>query len=294
MLTRVRAFFAERGVLEVETPTLSAGGVTDPQIESLVSRVAGLPQDLYLSTSPEFAMKRLLAAGSGDIYQLCKVFRDGERGRWHNPEFTLLEWYRIGFDDGALMSEVELLVGELLAPERRFPEAQRLTYSEAMRQYAGVDPHTAEDRELDGATQRLGLACDAPLDRDAKLDLLMGLAVGPQLGRGRPCFICDYPASQASLARLKPGLRRGWRRASSSTSTASSSPTAFTSWPILWNSMRGSSRIWRRGAPAARSSRAWMTGFWRHSRRECPTVRGLRSASIDWRRSRSARAACPR
>jgi lysyl-tRNA synthetase class 2 len=208
MLTRVRAFFAERGVLEVETPTLSAGGVTDPQIESLVSRVAGLPQDLYLSTSPEFAMKRLLAAGSGDIYQLCKVFRDGERGRWHNPEFTLLEWYRIGFDDGALMSEVELLVGELLAPERRFPEAQRLTYSEAMRQYAGVDPHTAEDRELDGATQRLGLACDAPLDRDAKLDLLMGLAVGPQLGRGRPCFICDYPASQASLARLKPGLPR--------------------------------------------------------------------------------------
>jgi lysyl-tRNA synthetase class 2 len=208
LLAHVRAFFAERGVLEVETPTLSAGGATDPQIESLVSRVAGIPGELYLTTSPEFAMKRLLAAGSGDIYQLCKVFRDGERGRWHNPEFTLLEWYRIGFDDAALMSEVELLIAEMLAPERRFPAALRLGYAEAMRQYAGVDPHIAEDRELDGAARRLGLACETGLDRDAKLDLLMGLAVGPQLGRERPCFIYDYPASQASLARLKPGLPR--------------------------------------------------------------------------------------
>ena len=205
MLARVRTFFAERGVLEVETPSLSAGGVTDPQIESLVSRVAGVPGELYLTTSPEFAMKRLLAAGSGDIYQLSKAFRDGERGRWHNPEFTLLEWYRIGFDDAALMSEVELLVALLLAPERRCPPARRLSYAEAMRQYAGVDPHSADDRELDNAAQHLGLACKADLDRDAKLDLLMGVVAGPQLGRDRPCFICDYPASQASLARLKPG-----------------------------------------------------------------------------------------
>jgi len=169
MLARVRTFFAERDVLEVETPTLSAGGVTDPQIESLVSRITGLPHEFYLSTSPEFAMKRLLAAGSGDIFQLCRVFRDGEQGRWHNPEFTLLEWYRTGFDDAALMSEVELLVGELLAPERRFPRAERLTYATAMRQYAGVDPHTADDRELDRAAQRLELACEADLDRDARL-----------------------------------------------------------------------------------------------------------------------------
>jgi lysyl-tRNA synthetase class 2 len=208
MLSCVRAFFAERGVLEVDTPALSSGGVTDPQIESLVTRVAGIADGFYLTTSPEFAMKRLLAAGSGDIYQLCKVFRDGERGRWHNPEFTLLEWYRIGFDDAALMSEVELLIARLLAPERRLPAARRLTYAAAMRQYAGVDPHTADDRELDAAAQRLGVACEADLDRDAKLDLLMGLAVGPQLGREGPCFICDYPAAQASLARLKPGLPR--------------------------------------------------------------------------------------
>ena len=208
MLARTRAFFAERGVLEVETPILSAGGVTDPQIESLMSRVAGMQGEMYLMTSPEFAMKRLLAAGSGDIYQLGKVFRDGERGRWHNPEFTLLEWYRIGFDDAALMSEVELLIALLLAPGRLLPTAQRLTYAEAVRQYTGVDPHTADHRELDGAARRLGVACEADLDRDAKLDLLMGLVVGPQLGRDRPCFICDYPASQASLARLKPGLPR--------------------------------------------------------------------------------------
>ncbi len=192
-------------MLEVDTPILSAAGVSDPQIDSLVTRVRGQPQPLYLSTSPEFAMKRLLAAGSGDIYQLCKVFRDGEQGRWHNPEFTMLEWYRIGFDDAALMTEVEELIGELLAPERPVGRAVRLTYAEAMRQYAKVDPHTADERELELAAQRLGVACEAELDRDAKLDLLMGLTVGPHLGRGAPCFICDYPASQASLARLKPG-----------------------------------------------------------------------------------------
>jgi elongation factor P--(R)-beta-lysine ligase len=205
MLARMRAFFGARGVLEVDTPILSAGGVSDPQIDALVTRVQGLPHALYLSTSPEFAMKRLLAAGSGDIYQLCKVFRDGERGRWHNPEFTMLEWYRLGFDDAALMAEVEQLIGELLAPERALPGAQRLSYADAMRQYANVDPYTAGERELDLAAQRLGIDCKAALDRDAKLDLLMGFAVGPQLGRERPCFLCDYPASQASLARLKPG-----------------------------------------------------------------------------------------
>lgn len=208
MLARVRAFFAERGVLEVDTPILSAGAVSDPQIDSLSTRVRGIARPLYLSTSPEFAMKRLLAAGSGDIYQLCKVFRDGERGRWHNPEFTLLEWYRVGFDDDALMTEVERLVGELLAPERPIQTARRLTYADALRRYAGVDPYAASEHELELAAQRLGLSCETELDRDAKLDLLMGMVVGPQLGRDQPCFICDYPASQASLARLKPGLPR--------------------------------------------------------------------------------------
>jgi lysyl-tRNA synthetase class 2 len=208
LTARVREFFAARRVLEVETPVLSRGAVTDPQIESLVTQVTGMQDPFYLGTSPEFPMKRLLAAGSGDIYQLCRVFRDAERGRWHNPEFTLLEWYRLGFDDAALMTEVETLVGVLLAPKRQWVPAERLTYTEALGRYAGVDAHTAGDPELERAAADHGIVCKAELDRDAKLDLLMGLVVGPQLGRERPCFICDYPASQASLARLKPGLPR--------------------------------------------------------------------------------------
>ncbi len=208
LLARTREFFAERGVLEVETPALSCAGVSDPHIESLVTRRAGVHRPLYLHTSPEFPMKRLLAAGSGDIYQLCRVFRDGEHGRWHNPEFTLLEWYRVGFDEARLMSEVEALAARLLAPQHRLGPAERLTYSEALHRYAGVDAHGATERDLERAAAAQGIDCKADLDRDAKLDLLMGLVVGPQLGRERPCFIVDYPASQASLARLKPGLPR--------------------------------------------------------------------------------------
>jgi lysyl-tRNA synthetase class 2 len=204
MLAAARDFFAQRGVLEVETPILSAAAVSDPQIESLATRVAGMPPS-YLGTSPEYPMKRLLAAGSGDIYQICKVFRDAERGRWHNPEFTLIEWYRLGFDDAALMTEVEALIGCLLAP-RRLEPAEHLSYSAALQRHAGVDAHQASDDELAAAAARHGIVCHADLDRDAKLDLLMGLVVGPRLGVERPCFICDYPASQAALARLKPGL----------------------------------------------------------------------------------------
>ena len=205
MLAAARGFFAGRGVLEVETPILSGAAVSDPQIESLTTRVAGMAARSYLCTSPEYAMKRLLAAGSGDIYQICKVFRDAERGRWHNPEFTLIEWYRLGYDDAALMTEVEELVGCLLAP-RRLEPAERLSYSAALQRHAGVDAHGASDGDLTESARRHGVVCDAELDRDAKLDLLMGLVVGPRLGLDRPCFICDYPASQAALARLKPGL----------------------------------------------------------------------------------------
>jgi lysyl-tRNA synthetase class 2 len=204
MLAAAREFFSSRGVLEVETPILSAAAVSDPQIESLVTQVAGMGK-FHMGTSPEYAMKRLLAAGSGDIYQICKVFRDGERGRWHNPEFTLIEWYRLNLDDAALMTEVEALIACLLAP-RRLEPAERLSYSAAMQRHAGVDAHRASGGDLTEAARRHGIVCDAELDRDAKLDLLMGLVVGPRLGVERPCFICDYPASQAALARLKPGL----------------------------------------------------------------------------------------
>jgi lysyl-tRNA synthetase class 2 len=192
-------------VLEVETPVLSAAAVSDPQIECLSTQIAGTPRRAYLCPSPEYAMKRLLAAGSGDVYQICKVFRDAEHGRWHNPEFTMLEWYRIGFDDTALMDEVEELIGQLLAPARALPSAERLSYRDAMLRHAGVDAFAASDAELLDAARRHAVKCETQLDRDAKLDLLMGLVVGPQLGRTRPCFVCDYPASQAALARLKPG-----------------------------------------------------------------------------------------
>jgi lysyl-tRNA synthetase class 2 len=208
LLTRTREFFAARHVLEVETPILSRAAVTDPQIESLTTHIAGLPGPYHLSTSPEFAMKRLLAAGSGDIYQLCRVFRDEEHGRWHNPEFTLLEWYRLGFDDGALMTEVEALVTALFEPQRRLAAAERLTYAQALERHAGVDAHADSDATLARAAAARGIDCGAELDRDGRLDLLMGLVVGPALGHERPCFVCDYPASQASLARLKPGLPR--------------------------------------------------------------------------------------
>jgi elongation factor P--(R)-beta-lysine ligase len=208
LLARSREFFAARGVLEVETPALSRGSASDPQIEPLLTHLAGQHRPFYLSTSPEFPMKRLLTAGSGDIYQICKVFRDAERGRWHNPEFTLLEWYRLGFDDAALMAEVEALTAHLLAPLRQLDSAERLTYAEALRRHAGVDAHTAGERDLERAAAAHGIVCEAGLDRDAKLDLLMGFLVGPKLGHERPCFVCDYPASQASLARLKPGRPR--------------------------------------------------------------------------------------
>ncbi|HLW23180.1 MAG TPA: EF-P lysine aminoacylase EpmA [Steroidobacteraceae bacterium] len=206
LLARVRAFFAERSVLEVETPVLSSAAVSDPQIESLSTEIAGLAGPFHLQTSPEFAMKRLIAAGYGDIYQIARVFRDGERGRWHNPEFTLLEWYRLGFDDAALMREVQALIVALLSPERELLAAERLSYAEALSRHAGLeDAHTASVAELEQAARRCGIAPAGPLERDAWLDLLMGVAVGPRLGLERPCFICDYPASQASLARLKPG-----------------------------------------------------------------------------------------
>ncbi|MDE2294760.1 MAG: EF-P lysine aminoacylase GenX [Gammaproteobacteria bacterium] len=205
MLARARAFFAERGVLEVDTPILGAGGTTDPQIESLSTRVRGIDAPRYLATSPEFAMKRLLAAGAGPIYQIGKVFRDEEHGRWHNPEFTMIEWYRPGLTDGDLMSEVEALVAALLAPHRPLRAAERLTYADALGRHAGVDGASASVADLRRAADAHGIVCDAPLDRDAALDLLMGLVVGPRLGRDAPCFVTDYPASQASLARLKPG-----------------------------------------------------------------------------------------
>jgi lysyl-tRNA synthetase class 2 len=205
LLARLRRFFAARGVLEVETPLLSVATVPDLHLHSLSCRLdaPGAPRRLYLQTSPEFAMKRLLAAGSGAIYQICKAFRDGEAGAAHNPEFTMLEWYRPGLDHHALMDEVDALLADVLGT----PPAARQTYAGAFERALGIDPHRASPTELRQAAAAGGveLAGAEPEDADGWLYLLMSHLVEPGLGRGRPSFVYDFPASQAALARVRPG-----------------------------------------------------------------------------------------
>lgn len=207
LLAVARRYFADRGVLEVETPLLSVAGATDVHIESMRVAAAGLGLHGFLNTSPEYAMKRLLAAGSGDIYQICHAFRDGERGRSHNPEFTLIEWYRVGFDSELLMRDVEGLLGAMLAPRRPWQPAVRLSYREAMRRHAGLDPFDDSVADMRRSVASHGIAAPADIGdaRDAWLDLIMSMIVGPKLGRHSLCFVHDYPASQAALARLRPG-----------------------------------------------------------------------------------------
>jgi elongation factor P--(R)-beta-lysine ligase len=201
MLARVRAFFAARHVLEVETPMLSPTGATDPALESLEVNTFTSPR--FLHTSPEFPMKRLLAAGSGDIYQIARVFRVGEAGRYHNPEFTLLEWYRTGFDARRLMDEVATLV-RTLAGTADPGAAERLTYAQAFRLHAGLDPLRASEAELSACAADHGIDLTGALDRDGWLDLILSQVVVPAFPPGRLTFIHDYPASQAALARLRP------------------------------------------------------------------------------------------
>ena len=206
MLARTRAFFERRQVMEVETPVLSAAGTTDVNIHSLSTRVAGQPGSLYLHTSPEFPMKRLLAAGSGDIYQIARVFRDGESGRRHNPEFTMLEYYRLGMDHHRLMDEVQELMGELLGDGAEPLQCQRLTYREAFMQAVDLDPMVAGRQDLLDALARHQVELPGEPLTDAQLsDLLMGTLVSPGLGRDQPCFVYDFPEDQAALARIRPG-----------------------------------------------------------------------------------------
>lgn len=206
VLAAIRSFFASRGVLEVETPALSPSGVTDPALENVTAQVRSLgAAPHYLHTSPEFAMKRLLAAGSGDIYQLCRVFRDDELGRWHQPEFTLLEWYRVGWDDAALMAEVEaLLAAAVAAAGAALPGTSvRTTYADAVERALGVRPDAATET-LAHELERTGVDVPPGLAHDAVLDLAFGTVVVAGFDPRVFTFVCDYPASQAALARLKP------------------------------------------------------------------------------------------
>jgi len=205
LLATVRQFFQRRGVVEVCTPVLSQAAGTDPSIEPLHTRYTGpaYPQglELFLQTSPEFAMKRLLAGGSGPIYQIAQVFRDGEYGSRHNPEFTLLEWYRPGLDHHDLMKEVAALMYACLGEELG---VEKISYTELFERQFGWSPLQVEIRQLEDTAVLCGIETGNLEYRDQWLDLLMSLVIEPNLGKQGLTFIYDYPASQASLARLNP------------------------------------------------------------------------------------------
>lgn len=199
LLQVLRHFFRDRGVMEVDTPLLSQGTVPDPGIDVFRLPGGGDEPDRYLQTSPESAMKRLLAAGSGDIFQICKAFRQGEAGRHHNPEFTMLEWYRVGWDHAALMREVAELLGTVLNLDGWQVWPYRALFIELL----GVDPldgQTSLTTLTDLAQSRIGSVPES-LDRDALLDLLMSHCVEPGISDWGVVFITDFPPSQAAMAR---------------------------------------------------------------------------------------------
>jgi len=210
MLKTIRDFFSGLQVLEVETPSLSQAAVTDvhlhcfktafvgPNISDKPRVSGGVP--LYLQTSPEFHMKRLLAAGSGSIYQVSKVYRNEESGRFHNPEFSLLEWYRVGFDHHQLMDEMSSLLTLILNCKAPI----RCTYQEAFLTHLNVDPLSASlaQLKLAGAHLQLGEVLENETDKDTVLQLLFCIAIEPKIGQEQPCFVYDFPASQAALARI--------------------------------------------------------------------------------------------
>jgi elongation factor P--(R)-beta-lysine ligase len=205
LLRRVRSFFDQRGFLEVETPLLSADTVIDRHLDPLSvvlfsdPRSPGDGQRLWLQTSPEFCMKRLLAAGATAIYQITRAFRGAERGALHNPEFTMVEWYRVGDD----MPRGMQLLDELAQATLGRGAAERLSYTAAFQRAIDIDPLACPLGELADAARRYGLHDDAAwqqADRDAWLDWLLVTCVEPTLGRGQPTMVYDYPASQAALA----------------------------------------------------------------------------------------------
>ncbi|HMV71882.1 MAG TPA: EF-P lysine aminoacylase EpmA [Pseudomonadales bacterium] len=198
ILATIRTFFAARGVLEVDTPQLSPVTATDPLLASVPAQPGADDTPWFLHTSPEFAMKRLLAAGSGPIYQVARVFRRGERGKRHNPEFSMLEWYRPGFDTTRLAAEVAELVVAVIG-ER---PVRRTAWSVLFRAALGMDPFIATDAELRACAATSAGEAVADWTRDELLDLLFSEHVEPQLGAGCLHFVDAFPAARASLARV--------------------------------------------------------------------------------------------
>ena len=202
----IRAFFAARDVLEVETPVLSRAGNTDPNISSFSlafsGRTDGAPRTRWLRTSPEFALKRLLAAGIGDCYELGRVFRDGEAGGRHNPEFTMLEWYRVGWDHHRLVDEAATLVQAALALVGREAQLVRRSYRDLYREGLDLDPSSATDAQLRDALGDVRIDAGG-LGRDDWLDLLMTHRLQPGFPHDQLLALHDYPASQCALARVR-------------------------------------------------------------------------------------------
>lgn len=199
LLDDLRAWMREQEVLEVETPLLSRAGSPELHLDSLQVPQAftdGAPG--WLGTSPEFYLKRLLAAGVGNVYSVAHVFRVDEAGRWHNPEFTLVEWYRLDADLAHLMDAIEALLARLLPDALLTHGPERITYREAFLRHAGLDPFTAK---LGALQARAGDTRET--DRDVLLDRIAGFVVYPLLGVGRITLIYDFPAGQASLARIR-------------------------------------------------------------------------------------------
>ena len=197
LLRDIRQFFSVKAVLEVETPLISMAGNTDPEIQSIRTDNGG-----YLRTSPEFALKRLLASGCGDVFELGRVFRAGESGRSHNPEFTMLEWYRTGFSYQQLMEEVASLVRH--CGRGKFDHWPRLmiSYRQLFLEYAGIDPFTASKEDLIANAEHHGLN-DIELDRKQWLDLLLGVVIQPALPATGLTFVYDFPVDQKALARVR-------------------------------------------------------------------------------------------
>ncbi|MBP1473152.1 EF-P lysine aminoacylase GenX [Frateuria sp. MAH-13] len=202
----LRAFFFDRGVMEVETPILSAAGNTEPNIQSFATTFHGHvdagARERWLRTSPEYPLKRLLAAGVGDCYELGRVFRNGEAGGRHNPEFTMLEWYRVGWDHRRLADEVVELVQASLTLVDRHADVRVCSYRELFLDTLGLDPLTAPLDVLQQALDRSTIDPEG-LSRDDWLDLIITHRLQPDFPRDRMTVIHDYPASQCALARIR-------------------------------------------------------------------------------------------
>jgi len=203
----IRDFFSRRDVIEVETPMMSVAGNTEPNIASFAlefsGRTDGAPRTRWLRTSPEHPLKRLLCAGFGDCYELGRVFRDGEAGGRHNPEFTMLEWYRLGMDHVQLAAETVEVVRMALALVGRDASDESVTYRELYRRELSIDPMTAPDETLRNALGNVTIDPEG-LVRDDWLDLLMTHRIQPELSQDRILVVRDYPASQCALARIRP------------------------------------------------------------------------------------------